>query len=43
MYAVKFRDGNRFVVESYPDVDWRNTRAIQLVTRGFAVTLSKTK
>ncbi|HEX7906721.1 MAG TPA: hypothetical protein VF534_01330 [Paraburkholderia sp.] len=43
MYTVKFRQGDRFVIERYPDVDWRNTRAIQLVTDGIAVTLSKTK
>lgn len=43
MYTVKFRDGNRFVVEHYDVADWRDTRAAQLLTDGFAVTLSKTK
>jgi hypothetical protein len=43
MYTVKFRQGNRFIVERYPVAEWRDHRAARLITRGVAVTLSKVK
>lgn len=43
MYTVKFRQGNRFVIEHYDFVEWRDHRALRLITRGIVVTLAKTK
>jgi hypothetical protein len=43
MYTVKYREGNRFIVEHYPVAEWRDHRASRLITRGVVVTLSKVK
>lgn len=43
MYTVKYREGNRFIIERYDVAEWRDNRAARLITRGIGVTLSKTK
>lgn len=43
MYTVKFREGNRFVIEHYDVVEWRDHRALRLIMRGVVVTLSKVR